>query len=143
MPTSTFSGPHAVASFGALRQALTTWPTRRVARLFHGPPTLTRKKTMKLPFHPKPPARERVVLVVAAAAAAAAQFVVVAAAFNDASREPFLRDTPHNRLAVARCEAHGAREARDHCVRRLVAAAKASDAGTAKLASAEAARPME
>ena len=143
MPTSSLSGPDAVASFAALRQALTAWPTGRVARLFHGPPTITRKKTMKSLPHPKPPARRRVVLAVAAVAAAAAQFIVVTAAFDDVSREPFLRDTAPNRLAVARCDAQGAREARHQCVRRLVAAAKASDAGVARLAAAEATRQAE
>jgi len=98
---------------------------------------------MKFSLHPKPPARERVVLAMAAAAVAAAQFIVVAAVFNDASREPILRDTPHNRLAVARCDAKATREARDRCVRLLVAAAKASDAGAARLAAAETARHAE
>lgn len=95
---------------------------------------------MKFVHDLQTPAHPRVALAAAALAVAAMQFIVVAAMFDDVSREPFLRDTPQNRLAVARCEAQGSREARQHCVRTLVAAAKASDAGAARLAAAEPAR---
>lgn len=79
--------------------------------------------------------RDRAVQAVAAVASfamAAAVMLVVFAAFDSVSREPFLRDSVQARAAVARCDAQGDRVARQRCVRRLVAAAKASDADAAR-----------
>jgi hypothetical protein len=56
-------------------------------------------------------------------------------AFYSVSSEPVLADSPHARAAVAGCEARGDRVARQHCVRRLVASAKAHDAGAPQLAA--------
>lgn len=80
------------------------------------------------------------VAAVASFAMAAAVMLVVLAAFDSVSREPFLRDSLQARAAVARCDAQGERAARQRCVRRLVAAAKASDAGAARVAALEAGR---
>jgi len=79
----------------------------------------------------------RTVVAVAALATTAAVMLVVLAAFDGVSREPFLRDTPEARLAVARCEATGERAHRASCMRRLIAAAKASGAGAARVATLE------
>lgn len=79
----------------------------------------------------------RAVVAVASFATAATVMTTVLAAFDSVSREPFLRDTAEARLAVARCEASGERAKREHCVRRLIAAAKASGAGAARVAALE------
>lgn len=79
----------------------------------------------------------RAVVVVASFATAATVMIAVLAAFDGASREPFLRDTPEARLAVARCEASGERAQRAQCLRRLIAAAKASGPGAARVAVLE------
>lgn len=75
------------------------------------------------------------VAAVASFATAAAVLFTIVAAFDSVSREPFLRDSPEARAAVARCEARGDRAERQRCVRRLVAAAKASDAGATRVAA--------
>lgn len=93
-----------------------------------------------IPFATAAP-RTRAVLAGAAFATAASVMLAVVVAFGAVSSEPFLRDTPAARLAVARCEALGERQAREGCVRRLVAAAKASDAGGARVAAIEAPQP--
>lgn len=79
----------------------------------------------------------RAVVAVASSATAAAVMSTVLAAFDSVSREPFLRDTAGARLAVARCEGTGERAKRDRCVRQLIAAAKASAAGAARVAALE------
>ncbi|MBL8347936.1 MAG: hypothetical protein JNN03_21055 [Rubrivivax sp.] len=84
-----------------------------------------------------PTAAVRAVVAVASFATAAAVMLTVFAAFDSVSREPFLRDTPGVRLAVTRCEASGERAKREHCMRRLIAAAKASGAGAARVATLE------
>ncbi|MCL4697590.1 MAG: hypothetical protein KJ023_11160 [Burkholderiaceae bacterium] len=86
---------------------------------------------MKTPF--RHPGAVHAALAVAALATAAATLLVVLAAFAGAASEPFLRDTPAARLAVARCDALGERGRRHACVHRLVAAAKASDAGAGRV----------
>lgn len=70
----------------------------------------------------------------AAFATSATVFVAIAAAFYSVSSEPVLADSPQARSAVADCDAHGDRVARQHCVRRLVARAKAHDAGASQVA---------
>ncbi|MCW5636598.1 MAG: hypothetical protein KIT17_24930 [Rubrivivax sp.] len=92
---------------------------------------------MKTHRYPKPPPRVRAALASVAFVAAAAVVCAVAVAFDSVSREPFLRDSPEARFAVARCDALGERAARHRCVARLVAAAKASDAGAARVAAVE------
>lgn len=79
----------------------------------------------------------RAVVAVASFATAAAVMSTVLAAFDSVSREPFLRDTAEARRAVARCEGHGERATRDRCVRQLIAAAKASGTGAARVATLE------
>lgn len=95
-------------------------------------------KTMKThPRFPTRTARLRAAFAGAAFAAAATLVFAVVAAFDSVSREPFLRDTPEARLAVARCDMLGERQARQHCLQRLVAAAKASGAGASRVAAVE------
>jgi len=53
----------------------------------------------------------------------------VGAAFHGASSQPWLRDSPQARDAVARCMANVDRSARHACIGTLVAAARARDAG--------------
>jgi hypothetical protein len=78
----------------------------------------------------------------ARAAAFAAAFVVSATlmiafvgAFYSVSSESVLADSPQARSAVAGCEARGERVARTQCLRRLVASAKAHDAGASQIAT--------
>jgi len=77
----------------------------------------------------------RAALFAAAFAASATLLVAVGGAFHSVSKEPVLADSPRARFAVAGCDALGDRVARQHCVRRLVAEAKARDAGAAQLAA--------
>jgi len=71
----------------------------------------------------------------AAFAMSATLLLAVAAAFHSVSSEPVLADSPQARSAIAGCDARGDRAARQHCVRRLVASAKAHDAGASQLAA--------
>jgi hypothetical protein len=71
----------------------------------------------------------------AAIATSATLLVAVASAFYIVSSEPVLADSPQARSAVADCDTRGDRVAREHCVRRLVADAKAHDAGASQLAA--------
>lgn len=74
-------------------------------------------------------------LFAAAFATSATLLLAVGGAFYSVSSEPVLADSPRARFAVAGCDALGDRVARQHCVQRLVAEAKARDAGTAQLAA--------
>lgn len=85
----------------------------------------------------RPTAAVHAVVAAASFATAAAAMLTVLAAFDSVSREPFLRDSPEARLAVSRCDASGERMKREHCMRRLIAAAKASGAGAARVATLE------
>jgi hypothetical protein len=71
----------------------------------------------------------------AAFAMSATLLLALVGAFYSVSSEPVLADSPQARSAVAGCEARGDRGARQHCVRRLVASAKAHDAGASQLAA--------
>lgn len=84
-----------------------------------------------------PTSAVRAVIAMTSFATAAAAMFVVLAAFDSVSREPFLRDTSEVRLAVARCEAASGRAKREHCMRQLIAAAKASGVGAARVATLE------
>jgi len=77
----------------------------------------------------------RAAVYAAAFATSATLLLAVGGAFYSVSSEPVLADSPQARSAVAGCDALGDRVARQHCVRRLVAKAKARDAGTAQLAA--------
>lgn len=77
----------------------------------------------------------RAAVLAAALATSATLLLAVGAAFYSVSSEPVLADSPHARSADASCDALGDRIARHHCVRRLVAEAKARDAGAAQLAA--------
>ena len=74
----------------------------------------------------------RAALFAAAFATSASVLLAVGAAFHGVSSEPLLADSPRARSAVAACDALGDRVARQHCVQRLVAQAKARDAGAAQ-----------
>lgn len=77
----------------------------------------------------------RAALVGASFVTASTLLLALGAAFDAASREPWLRDTPQARAAVAACDAHAARDARRGCLRAVVAEARARDAGAARLAA--------
>ena len=79
--------------------------------------------------------RTTAVCASAALAASATLLVAVGGAYYSLSSEPVLADSPYARSAVATCDALGDRVSRQHCVRHLVAEAKARDAGAAQLAA--------
>lgn len=102
------------------------------------------------PLPPQPPPKEmtmeryydrhkclsaRAAVLAAAFATSATLLLAVGAAFYSVSSELVLADSPHARSAIARCDALGDRIAQHDCVRRLVAEAKAHDAGAAQLAA--------
>lgn len=72
---------------------------------------------------------------VAAFATSATLLIAVASAFYSVSSEQMLADSPQARSAVAGCDTRGDRAARQDCVRRLVADAKAHDAGASQIAA--------
>ena len=76
----------------------------------------------------------RAALFTAAFATSATVLLAVGGAFHGVSSEPVLADSPRARFAVAGCDALGDRALRQHCVQRLVAEAKARDAGAAQVA---------
>jgi hypothetical protein len=76
----------------------------------------------------------------AAFATTATLLLAVGGAFYSVSSQPVLADSPKARSAIAGCDVLDDRVARQRCVRRLVAEAKAHHAGAAQLA-ALAARP--
>ena len=107
------------------------------------------------PLPPQPPPKEmtmeryyerlkclsaRAAVVAAAFATSATLLLAVGGAFYSVSSAPVLADSPQALSAVAGCDALGDRAARQHCVRRLVAEAKARDAGAAQLAALAARR---
>jgi hypothetical protein len=63
-----------------------------------------------------------------------AWLAVVLTPFHAVSGDDWLNDSPAARVAVARCDALGDRAARRACVRELVVAARARDAGQYQLA---------
>ena len=79
--------------------------------------------------------RARAAAFAAAFAISATLLLALVGAFYSVSSESVLADSPQARLAVARCDARGDRVARQQCVRRLVASAKAHDAGASQLAA--------
>lgn len=83
----------------------------------------------------------RAAVFAAAFATSATLLLAVGAAFYSVSSDPVLADSPRARSAIEGCDALGDRTARQHCVRRLVAEAKARDAGAAQLAGLAASRP--
>jgi hypothetical protein len=91
--------------------------------------------TMKRYYERLKRLRARAAVFAAAFATSATLLLAVGGAFYRVSSEPVLADSPQARFAVARCDALGDRVARQHCVRRLVAEAKARDAGAAQLAT--------
>jgi hypothetical protein len=78
----------------------------------------------------------RVAVFLASFAATSAVMVAVGSVFHAAGSGAVLRDTPHARAAVARCEARPLREQRRDCVRHEVAQAQARDAGASMMAAA-------
>lgn len=77
----------------------------------------------------------RAALVAASFVTTSALMLALGAAFDAASREPWLRDTPQVRVAVAACDARASRDARRNRLRTVVAEARARDAGAARLAA--------
>jgi hypothetical protein len=72
---------------------------------------------------------------------AALLMLAVGAAFDGAASQPWLRDSPQARHAVAHCMAHADRGAQRDCLQQVVAAARARDAGAAHWAALRPARP--
>ena len=112
--------------------------------------TLQTGDALSSPLHSKPPPKEmtmeryyepfkhfraRAAAFAAAFAMSATLLIAIVGAFYSVSSEPVLADSPQARSAVAGCDARGDRVARQHCVRRLVASAKAHDAGASQLAA--------
>lgn len=81
------------------------------------------------------PGLMRAALVLASFFTTSTLLLVLGALFDDASRQPWLRDSPQARIAVAACHAHAAREARRSCLRAVVAEAQARDAGMSRVAA--------
>jgi hypothetical protein len=79
--------------------------------------------------------RARAAAFAAAFATSATMLIAVVGAFYSVSSESVLADSPQARSAVAGCDTRGDRVARQRCVRRLVASAKAHDAGASQLAA--------
>jgi hypothetical protein len=75
----------------------------------------------------------RAALSAAAFAMSATLLLAVVSAFYIVSSEPVLADSEEARAAVAECDAHVDRVARQRCVRRLVAKAQAEDAGASQV----------
>jgi hypothetical protein len=91
--------------------------------------------TMERYYGPFKHFRARATAFAAAFAISATLLLALVGAFYSVSSESVLADSPQARLAVARCDARGDRVARQQCVRRLVASAKAHDAGASQLAA--------
>ena len=91
---------------------------------------------MKRPYEPFKHFRVRAAAFFAAFAMSATLLIALVGAFYSVSSEPVLADSSQARSAVADCDARGDRIARQHCLRRLVATAKAHDAGASQLAAA-------
>lgn len=83
----------------------------------------------------------RCALVAASFVTTSALMLALGAAFDGASREPWLRDSPQARVAVAACESRAARGGRRDCLRAVVAQARMRDAGAARLAALVPAAP--
>ena len=79
--------------------------------------------------------RARAAAFAAAFFVSATLMVAFVGAFYSVSSEPVLADSPQARSSVAGCDARGERVARQQCVRRLVASAKAHDAGASQIAA--------
>ncbi len=77
----------------------------------------------------------RVTLCSAALATSATLLIAVLGAFYSVSSQPLLADSPQARSAVAGCEARADHDARQRCMRRLVARAQAEDAGASQVAT--------
>jgi hypothetical protein len=82
----------------------------------------------------------RVGLSAAAFTMSATLLVAVVSAFYIVSSEPVLADSPDARSAVVACDARGDRVARQRCDRRLLANARAQDAGASQVATLAARR---
>lgn len=87
-------------------------------------------------LHRLKPPLVRAALVAASFAASSLTVLAIGALFHHAARDPWLRDTPQAREAMARCEALDERRRQQACLRAVVAAAQQRDAGATQLASA-------
>ena len=79
--------------------------------------------------------RARAAAFAAAFALSATLLIAIVGAFYSVASEPVLADSPQARSTVAGCDARRDRVAQQHCLRRLVARAKAHDAGASQLAT--------
>lgn len=82
----------------------------------------------------------RAAIVSAAFVASASLMLGVGLLFDGASREPWLRDNPQIRAAVAQCQAKAAPADRSACVRRVFAEARSPEPRLAQLMGAHPAR---
>lgn len=86
-------------------------------------------------FHRLKPHALRLTLVGGAFVSASVVVTAVGSLFHHASRDPWLRDTPQAREAVARCEALDGRGRQQACLREVVAAAVRRDASLTRVAA--------
>ena len=77
----------------------------------------------------------RAALVAASFVATSGMMLGVGFVFDSASREPWLRDSPQARLAMADCSARSSRAEQRGCARRVLAAAQAREAHVAVAAA--------
>ena len=84
--------------------------------------------------------RNRGVALAAAFATSATLLLALGSAFYSVPGEPVLADSMHARCNVARYDTLGEHVERQHCMQRLMAQARAPDAGTAQLAELAASR---
>lgn len=77
----------------------------------------------------------RAALVAASFVASSSVMLGVGAVFDSASREPWLRDSPQARLAMADCNARSSRAEQRGCARQVLAAAQARGAQVATIAA--------
>ena len=93
-----------------------------------------KEMTLESHFGPFKHFRARAAAFLAAFGVSATLLIAIVGAFYSVSSEPVLADSSQARSAVADCEVRD-RVARQHCVRRSVASAKAHDAGASQLAA--------
>ena len=84
--------------------------------------------------------RARVAFGAAAFATSATLMLAVLSAFYSVSSEALLADSPEARSALAACESRGDDVAQRNCLRRLVANARAREAGASQVLTVAARR---
>jgi hypothetical protein len=104
----------------------TPQPGDAVASAYETPP---KEMTMERYYGPFKHVWARAAAFAPAFATSATLLLALVGAFYSVSNDPVLADSAQARSAVAGCDARADRFARQHCVQRLVASARARDAG--------------